>query len=98
MVEKMTFQLSSEQKDKVNCWLKETVYPAVIKKQKEEFREQYNLSVPSFVSSCWEVGLPYEGAIGGGLTYQFTPTSLGVVSTVKYGNDYEFDVTEYDSW
>jgi len=40
-----------------------------------------------------------RGAIGGSITYSFTPTSLGVVVKVK--NDLsgaEIDLTEYENW
>jgi hypothetical protein len=40
---------------------------------------------------------PYFGAIGSGMTYSFTPTGLGMIITVKYGNE-ELDLTEYDKW
>jgi hypothetical protein len=42
---------------------------------------------------------PYYGAIGGELTYMFTPTSLGVVVKVKheYTGDV-LDLTEYSDW
>lgn len=41
----------------------------------------------------------YTGAIGGRLTYSFTPTSLGIIEKVfdSVTND-ELDVTEYDLW
>ncbi len=42
---------------------------------------------------------PYYGAIGGGLTYQFTPTGLGTVLKVTEALTGEtLDVTDYDSW
>jgi hypothetical protein len=41
---------------------------------------------------------PYYGAIGGELTYEFTPTSLGVVTKVKHATGVVLDVTDYDSW
>jgi len=42
---------------------------------------------------------PYYGAIGGSITYSFTPTSLGVVVTVKHGaTEAELDVSNYDEW
>lgn len=40
---------------------------------------------------------PYFGAIGGSTTYSFTPTGVGMIITVKYGNE-ELDLTEYDKW
>lgn len=43
--------------------------------------------------------VPNYGAIGGELTYSFTPTSLGTVVKVKHGLTYnELDLTDYDSW
>lgn len=42
---------------------------------------------------------PYFGAIGGALTYCFTPTSLGVCVVVKHaGTNAEINVTDFDSW
>jgi len=38
------------------------------------------------------------GAIGGRLTYCFTPTALGLVIKVKCGCGEEKDVSDYDSW
>jgi len=40
---------------------------------------------------------PYTGAIGGGVQYLFTPTSLGTSCTVRcFG--VEKDITDYKSW
>ena len=38
-----------------------------------------------------------EGAIGGGLSYTFTPTGLGEIVKVKYF-DKELDLSDYESW
>ena len=48
----------------------------------------------------WERRLPPEPstAIGGGMTYSFTPTSIGTVVKVTYYNGQEINVTDYDSW
>ena len=43
-------------------------------------------------------GPGYEGAIGGALTYSFTPTSIGVVVRVKHYKGHEIDVSDYDHW
>lgn len=40
----------------------------------------------------------YTGAIGGGETYSFTPTSLGMIITYKCKCGAVLDLTEYDSW
>lgn len=42
---------------------------------------------------------PHYGAIGGELTYSFTPTTLGIVIKIKHnGTGNVLDVTDYDSW
>jgi len=38
-----------------------------------------------------------EGAIGGGLTYSFTPTGLGEIVKIKYF-DKELDLSDYENW
>lgn len=38
------------------------------------------------------------GAIGGGMTYSFTPTGLGTIVKVQCGCGDSFDVTDYDNW
>jgi hypothetical protein len=41
----------------------------------------------------------YYGAIGGELTYCFTPTGLGTIFTVKHSReDKELNLTDFDSW
>lgn len=42
---------------------------------------------------------PYYGAAGGGLTYSFTPTGLGVCLSVKEAlTGEEINLTDYKSW
>jgi hypothetical protein len=45
----------------------------------------------------WPDGLPYGGAIGGHITYSFTPTSIGTVVKIHCIGE-ELDVTEYETW
>lgn len=41
--------------------------------------------------------VPYSGAIGGAVSYIFTPTSIGFVVKVRcYGK--ELDITDYSDW
>lgn len=93
---KMKFELSNVEKAKVDAWLKETVYPEVIAWQKK------NVKNPDFIyKMCWNDGYPYEGAIGGGVTYEFTPTSIGNIINVRYKTfeqEFKLDVTDYDSF
>lgn len=86
------FTLTPEQHDRINVWLTTTVYPETIERQRATIKMAHE-----FVVQCWDAGYPWEGASGGGLTYSFTPTSVGVVERVKYG-EYELDLTEYDLW
>lgn len=54
---------------------------------------------PDLLESFWKAGFPYGGAVGGDLTYEFTPTSLGVTAIVRNvhtGNT--IDLTDYESW
>ena len=83
--------LTDEQRLTLDNWLAKEVYPFVIAKQKEIYKNS------SFAKQCWELGYPYEGASGGGLTYHFTPSGIGTRITISYG-DYNLDITEYDSW
>lgn len=42
---------------------------------------------------------PYYGAIGGEITYCFTPTSLGTILVVKHaGTGKEINLTDFNSW
>ncbi len=52
----------------------------------------------------WELNLPEleQGSIGGGLTYEFTPTSIGVVLKVYFFKDtskqQSIDLSDYENW
>jgi hypothetical protein len=92
----MIFEITPENSQKLQDWLYNEVYPEIIQKQKETIKEP-NM----FHQMGWEDGVPYQGAIGGGLTYSFTPTSLGTVLKVQYithSKTYELDLTEYEDW
>lgn len=39
-----------------------------------------------------------NSAIGGALTYQFTPTGLGLVVKAIWFDGSELDITEYENW
>lgn len=41
---------------------------------------------------------PYYGAIGGALTYSFTPTGIGMIVKVTHATGNELDLTDYDEW
>lgn len=92
----MKFELTPEQYTRAMKWVAEEVYPEMVTNQKETIKDPTPIHI-----ACWEAGYPYEGAIGGGITYEFTPTSLGMVEKVKYttySKVYELDLTEYSDW
>jgi hypothetical protein len=86
------FEISPEDHAKVHKWLMEEVYPPLIEKQ----RQAYPVA-PAYMVDCWNDGFPYEGAIGGGTTYEFTPNSIGCTFKVR-AYDQVLDLTDYDSW
>jgi hypothetical protein len=89
----MQFTLSEDDVLKVHSWLKNDVYPEVILKQKKSGKFDDNPIARDF----WAFGVPYSGAIGGGPTYSFTTTSLGVILKVSC-HGFEKDFTDYDNW
>lgn len=38
------------------------------------------------------------GAIGGKITYSFTPTRIGITQVISCACGEELDLTDYDSW
>lgn len=86
------FEITSENADKIDMWLKGQIYPSIIEEQRAREMNPHPMMI-----DMWDKGYPYDGAIGGGLTYEFTPTSIGVIFKVKYGK-HELDLTDYDSW
>jgi hypothetical protein len=48
----------------------------------------------------WRESIPeeYFGAAGGGEQFIFIPTGLGIIVKVKYGNDHEIDLTDYENF
>ena len=90
----LSFELSAKQLAKVQDWLVNEVYPPIIKRQRND-------------PSCdpWlppDAKEPYMGAIGGGVTYSFTPTSIGMAVNATFGkgtkNEQSLDLTDYDEW
>ncbi len=88
----MAFLITPEQQKKALKWLHSEVYPKVIEQQKERFKQP-----DPMIALCWAEGYPYEGAIGGGISYEFSPTSVGMVVRMRYG-EFVLDLTEYGDW
>ena len=42
--------------------------------------------------------IPYSGALGGKLTYTFTPTNIDTIIKVKCACGKELDLTDYTNW
>lgn len=91
----LSFEITDSEAKRIRKWLMEEVYPKEIQKQKDALGG----SKPDpWVQDCWDDGYPYEGAIAGGVTYEFTPNSIGLSTWVRYGQDYKLDLTDYDLW
>ena len=69
------------------------------RRQDEVVYEQQKNNADPFIQSMISTGQPYYGAIGGGLTYSFTPNSIGVSVTVSHNvTGVEEDITDYNLW
>ena len=88
----MKFEITPEELQKVDDWLHATVYPPIL----EEQREDPDISMYIFEDSKGR-SIPYFGAIGGEVTFSFSPTGLGTVVQVKC-RDKVLDLTDYESW
>lgn len=88
----MIFEIDAEQMAKIVAWDKE-----MDKKAIEQQRATMNPT--DFADLTLDGQYPYTGAIGGGLTYSFTHTSIGLVVKVHHAlTDETLDVTDYASW
>jgi hypothetical protein len=87
------FELDETQKNRLDEWVKEQ-YKKAVEIQKKE------ISNPNDTHKfCWDMGYPYEGFVGGGMTYCFTPTSIGIICVVKYSvTNEEIDLTDYEAF
>ncbi len=45
-----------------------------------------------------ECPVKYCGAIGGPITWKFTPTSIGVVTVIVCACGAKVDISDYDDW
>lgn len=86
----MTFTLDADQEIKLAEWCR-TQDEAVLAEQRK--------SDDPFIREEAEAGFAYYGAIGGELTYSFSPTSIGTVLVVKHSvTGEEINLTDYGSW
>lgn len=86
----MKFEVTDEQKEKISKWAGE---------QDAVWLQKQKSSDNSFARRLAADNIPYYGAIGGELTYCFSPTSLGDILVVKHGGTgAELNVTDFDNW
>jgi len=57
-------------------------------KQIERYKE--------WIKTLPKLGNGHFGAIGGGYSFEFIPTGLGMIVKAKRGDGYEIDLTDYD--
>jgi len=92
----MKFELEPDELVKLGEFTKQQ-YAKLVEAQKETDAEQWHVTTKKGFT------YPYMGSIGGGFTYEFTPTSIGTVvkATFCKGHpEYEstIDLTDYKSW
>jgi hypothetical protein len=86
----MKFEISHKQALKIQKWEK-AIALQVVEQQKSTLKNWEDLTMNG--------KYPYYGAIGGGLTYSFTPTALGTIVKVTHNYTNEtLDVTDYAEW
>jgi hypothetical protein len=61
----------------------------------EEEENKYKIWIKEHNKTC---SIKYAGAIGGKITFQFTPTSLGLVTQVVCGCGKKLNLTDYEGW
>jgi hypothetical protein len=90
------FELDRPESLKLDSWLRNEIFPKVVERQ---------MQCPELACMIVEDEgghkIPYLGAIGGAITYSFTPTSLGTVIKVTWDDgviNETLDLTNYDYW
>ena len=90
----MRFELTVDQLAKLVAWESEQDRIAC-----EQQKATVGAVLDPLIADSLERGIPYYGAIGGSLTYMFTPTSLGVVTKVMHGyTSNVLDLSDYENW
>jgi hypothetical protein len=91
----MRFELNEKQMDTLDKWVDSQSATAVAN-QKANPPTDVPLDI---LETCWDMGYPYGGAIGGSLTYSFTPTSVGVAIDVTCSHTQQtIDLSDYEDW
>ncbi len=86
------FDLDEKQKQRLDAWNAE--------QDKIVLEYQRRTWTPvEFEEMTLDGQFPYYGAIGGHLTYKFTPTGIGTIVAVYHsGTQAEINLTDYESW
>ena len=89
------FNLTADQMIRLNQWSAEQNRQAVAE---QRINPPIGVSC-ELLDECWNEGYAYGGAIGGSLTFMFTPTGLGVVTKVRDAfTQQEIDLSDYGYW
>ena len=87
------FELTEEQLEKLGDWAFEQ--NGLAREIQLKYREERKAAGDDMWDDMPVEMYPYYGAIGGALTYRFTPTSIGVVVKVVHAiTKNELDLTE----
>ena len=70
----------------------------VSEEQKEKIEQWYANHMPKCKYFDSEFNAQYVGAIGGELSYTFTPTGLGAMLVVRCACGEEFNATDFSLW
>ena len=85
---KIQYELTPEQEKK---------FREFQKRKDEELYEKQKGTHPAEMFLDHENKIPYTGAIGGGVTWHLSQTSIGMgISVTVY--DEELDLTDYENW
>lgn len=92
----IVFGLDQQQVEKLSAWLD-------LQNAALAARQEADPAVAPFVTTTADGRkFPYLGAVGGALTYSFTPTGLGIVIEATYckgtGDEATLNLTDYDTW
>ena len=86
------YKLDEKQYKELEQWL-DKQNKDIIEKQRS------SMSAEDFEDFTMNGQFAYTGAIGGGVTYMLTDTSLGTIIKVKHAiTNEELDLTNYDEW
>jgi hypothetical protein len=66
--------------------------------KKLKFTITHTNTITDWLRHCAFHKTANQGAIGGRLTYCFTPTNLGTIIKIKCACGEELDLTNYESW